>query len=167
MFEELNNLTTKVKALEKELYEKGEQAIKDALKDFFAHYPAVKSIKWSQYSPFFNDGDACVFSVHEPFVEFNDIRYLRQEVLPEYQVEQSWDSLKQEYVTRNAYSDTELLDRWYQSYDLKEDSDLADHLCELHNSLSSIETAMEGIFGNHVEVFCTRDGITVEEYNHD
>ena len=62
-----------------EIKKKMAEAIKDAtaparmalLADFkavFDKHPDVKSIKWKQYTPYFNDGDACTFSVHEAYV---------------------------------------------------------------------------------------------------
>ncbi|WP_074344742.1 hypothetical protein [Mycobacteroides abscessus] len=35
-----------------------------ALDALFA-FPEVVSVRWTQYTPYFNDGDACTFSVHE------------------------------------------------------------------------------------------------------
>lgn len=36
------------------------EALDNVLKDGFS------KIKWRQYTPYFNDGEACIFSVHEP-----------------------------------------------------------------------------------------------------
>jgi len=50
---------------EKTLSEEGEDALKEAFKDFFQKHPSVETITWTQYTPYFNDGDACYFHVHE------------------------------------------------------------------------------------------------------
>jgi hypothetical protein len=43
----------------------------EKLKDFFVKFweenPAIKAVTWVQYSPYFNDGDACEFSVSDPY----------------------------------------------------------------------------------------------------
>jgi hypothetical protein len=37
-----------------------------AFSHFLTENPRFKAVKWDQYAPSFNDGDACVFSVHTP-----------------------------------------------------------------------------------------------------
>jgi hypothetical protein len=44
----------------------GEAALKEGLKSFFEANPNIEAVRWTQYTPHFNDGDACVFGVHEP-----------------------------------------------------------------------------------------------------
>jgi len=41
----------------------GEKAFKAFLKDWFEKHPNVYGVKWTQYTPYFNDGDACVFGL--------------------------------------------------------------------------------------------------------
>jgi len=50
----------------------------DLKKDFspmllplFQKYPDVKSISWQQYTPYFNDGDSCEFSVRNDDIYIN------------------------------------------------------------------------------------------------
>lgn len=43
-----------------------------ALVDVF-RYDAVKAIRWYQYTPYFNDGDPCVFSTGEPKFRFDGL----------------------------------------------------------------------------------------------
>lgn len=44
----------------------GKAMLKPLFDKFFADEPRAQSVKWSQYTPHFNDGDACVFRVNEP-----------------------------------------------------------------------------------------------------
>lgn len=41
------------------------QYIELSVQSFFEACPEITSIFWTQYTPYFNDGDACEFSVHE------------------------------------------------------------------------------------------------------
>ena len=57
--------------LHKEIEEKREKAtglfkiaLKEALDDTLKL--GISKIRWRQYTPYFNDGEACIFSVHEP-----------------------------------------------------------------------------------------------------
>lgn len=63
-----------------ELSKKLQTAIKEEFTKFFIANPEVDSISWSQYTPYFNDGDECVFRVnHFQFFdkESEEIRYPR------------------------------------------------------------------------------------------
>lgn len=42
------------------------------LKPLFEKYPAVEKIRWTQYTPYFNDGDECTFSANVWDIAIND-----------------------------------------------------------------------------------------------
>lgn len=42
----------------------GEVALKESLKTFFEANPNIEAVRWTQYTPYFNDGDPCVFGLH-------------------------------------------------------------------------------------------------------
>lgn len=42
------------------------------LNDFFDKNSNIKTIHWLQYTPYFNDGDECVFSVYDIFFSGNE-----------------------------------------------------------------------------------------------
>lgn len=46
--------------------------IKEWFRDLFEKFPQVKAVAWTQYTPYFNDGDACVFSKNDMYVTFDD-----------------------------------------------------------------------------------------------
>lgn len=52
--------------LNKAFRDNGKALLKPLFDKFFADEPRAVSVKWDQYTPYFNDGDACVFRVHEP-----------------------------------------------------------------------------------------------------
>jgi hypothetical protein len=49
-----------------EFTKKAQAKLKEILSDFWNKNPAINVIVWTQYAPYFNDGDACVFSVNDP-----------------------------------------------------------------------------------------------------
>lgn len=65
---EFSAFAEKKKALTEEL-KKDFPAI---LKPLFEKYPAVKKIRWAQYTPYFNDGDECTFSANIWDIAIND-----------------------------------------------------------------------------------------------
>jgi hypothetical protein len=47
--------------LDKKIKAEGLIAVKAFLKEYFEKSPEVYGVKWAQYTPYFNDGEACVF----------------------------------------------------------------------------------------------------------
>jgi hypothetical protein len=66
---DLTELRNKVKELNDErtriVREQGQAALAGAFAEVFEKYPQLESVTWTQYTPHFNDGDACVFCVRE------------------------------------------------------------------------------------------------------
>lgn len=59
----------KVKAeLEAKIKAEGMPAVKAFLKDYFDQHPEVYGIKWAQYTPYFNDGEPCVFGLSDIYI---------------------------------------------------------------------------------------------------
>lgn len=52
------------------LRNEAEPSIKEYFKELFEEFPNLESVKWSQYTPYFADGDACEFGVGEAYVKF-------------------------------------------------------------------------------------------------
>lgn len=43
----------------------------EAAKNLFSASDKIEAVKWPQYTPYFNDGDSCVFNVYEPAIVIN------------------------------------------------------------------------------------------------
>jgi hypothetical protein len=56
----------------KELRDEIRKTLDEVLKLFFDANPYVASISWRQYTPYFNDGDSCEFSVGDPILTLRD-----------------------------------------------------------------------------------------------
>ena len=137
-------ITQKIIALKHQLQEEGKKAIDASFKEFFEQYPEVKSLSWTQYTPYFNDGDACYFSYndliwHPCILEIDGEEVEYQE--PGDEDCEWWETIR----GQAAYGDIE----------------------ELGNLLSSLEDSLKGIFGDHAKVVATKDGFEIEEYYHD
>lgn len=59
----LNDLLVEFKT---KIRAEGEDIVKNAFSTLFDKYPTLEAIRWEQYTPYFNDGDPCEFSVGEP-----------------------------------------------------------------------------------------------------
>lgn len=63
---DLKELAEMKKQYEEKMLSYGKTAIVNELKAFFAENPEVQRLQWQQYTPYFNDGEECVFSVYSP-----------------------------------------------------------------------------------------------------
>lgn len=65
IYADFSTLNDEMKRLQTEMQEKSKKRIGPMFAAFFAKYPIVTQLSWTQYAPHFNDGEACEFSVHE------------------------------------------------------------------------------------------------------
>lgn len=148
---------TSIKAKLSELEEKRKVALEEIRKEFptllipiFQKSKLITSIGWTQYTPYFNDGEECTFGVH------NDSLLINGE--DEYDLE--WYSWKiDEYLKSGKYADEK--DKWnIDEYKIVE---------EFKEVLSQIpEDFYKELFGDHSEVTVKADGtIATEQYEHD
>lgn len=122
--------------------------------------PFVVEFGWTQYTPYFNDGDACEFGVHGE-VWFRTIE--------DAAVEDTYalaGSSHPTIGTRHWNSDT-------RSY---ENVPLSPEKRAVHDRCQALNDAIEGgdfldvllkAFGDHAEVTVTKDEIKVGSYSHD
>jgi hypothetical protein len=60
---------TKAKAdLDALIRKEGEKAVRAFFIEFFEKRPDVFAVRWTQYTPHFNDGEPCVFGLHGIYV---------------------------------------------------------------------------------------------------
>jgi len=68
----MNEITARISQMNQELEEvrkehmrKLQEAFREVTKEFFNETP-VQAVIWTQYTPYFNDGEECVFGVNDP-----------------------------------------------------------------------------------------------------
>ncbi len=63
-----------MKELRKTIKKQAKDFFSEASKGLFEKYPELTSFRWSQYTPYFNDGEPCVFSanVEYPYLNGSD-----------------------------------------------------------------------------------------------
>ena len=135
-----------------------EEDFKGWFVEFFALYPFIITIRWVQYTPYFNDGEECVFSVNEPEIEVS-ASYLQSH--PDL-VAGTCDA---------ASGDEEPSERFISSWNVVKRN--KDKYPELYDAVEGIkelfnaEDILRHVFGEHAEVVVTPEKIVVEEYVHD
>ena len=121
----------------------GKDALKELFDDFFKNNPGIESFRWKQYTPYFNDGDACTFSVDEVYVKLKDTGALDED---------------------DDDSDEGYYDAW--SFRVQK-PELEKVINELSSALESIEDVVLNVFGDHTQVTVYPDRTETEEYEHD
>lgn len=136
----------------KRFQEKMQSVFKDAFKSYFEQNPEVTAVIWRQYTPYFNDGDACVFRCYAGYAAHTNA--------PDPENVQ-WG----EYNGENEGV-------WVYDPDYGSSGDVpkkvetaADQFNRLLNKIE--DDVFLSTFGDHCIVRATRDGFDVDEYDHD
>jgi len=106
-------------------------------KELFEVYPVLTQFRWYQYTPYYNDGDACIFGAQTDYIYLND----EEDEFSKWDAEDSNQELSPELRAAGA-----AVLEFLKVFD---DDDY------------------ESLFGDHCQVTVTRAGITVEEYEHE
>jgi len=144
------SLNEKMEEFDKQFKKEGAALFKEICNEVFEKFPEVQSFSWAQYTPYFNDGDECVFSVNEvdTINEFNEYDYEDQ---------------------KDEVSDPEAFNPWLEyEYDKKKTRSyqIVETLREFIDSAP--EEVLRALFGDHTRVTVYRDKkAETEEYEHD
>lgn len=133
---------------------RAQEKFKEVFKEFWNENPGINSVVWTQYAPYFNDGDPCVFGIHSltfsNATEPDDISNLRWE---EYdgETEGIWgcgnwgiEKIAKKHQGVNPES-TKILSTFIHS--------------------DPMEGVLEGMFGSDNRIVATREGFTSEDYS--
>jgi len=72
VMDQLKEVTDRLEAVQKEAREQFANLIKPVFSEYFEMFPYVKQIGWTQYTPHFNDGEACEFGVYDFYFSISD-----------------------------------------------------------------------------------------------
>lgn len=134
-----------VKVLKESTTAQMKMIMSDMFVKFFDAFPTIKTVHWAQYTPYFNDGDECYFTLGS--IEFNENEYGGIE-------DENFDEGDSFSVSK--YSNHSNID-----------ADLYRACIAVTDVLQNMGDQLENLLENHVQVFVTRRGIDVEEYEHE
>lgn len=181
---EFEKLLQNKRDIEKQITEDAKGIFADAAKAIFEKYgDKVASFGWTQYTPFFNDGDPCVFSAGDVMIvtpedaadeDFDRYDYEGSQAFSNYGGKGHYPLSKQVYRDK---SDGRILCRLWthqnaDEYELIDnpdfDPELGNPYTEIHalRALLDDDTLLD-LFGDHVEIIVTAEGVEVEEYEHE
>ena len=134
----------------------------------------IETISWTQYTPYFNDGDTCEFSAHVDDLEVND-EY--EWDLPMYKEILSVRIKDETGILRDKEITEQLGQKYFprkigefgKKYNLEYNKEEGQILKDIKSILREIpEDFLKDLFGDHAKVIVTKNGeITVEDCEHD
>lgn len=149
--DKIEALAEEHRALLKRMRDVGTDGIREAYAELFAEFPSASAVRWSQYTPYFNDGDTCEFSVREIGVKFDD-----GDCGGDYD-----DGFLSKWDVGYAFQDGQI-----SAEVAGEQTKACQAFVRLHRSIP--EELHRAVFDDHVEVTIHRDGkVDVDEYSHD
>lgn len=179
----LEEMLNKKAEIEKAITEEAKIVFAEVSKDIFEKYgDKIGCFRWSQYTPYFNDGEPCEFSKHDVWIftpedaKNEDLRYEEgsEQFYSGYGENDKlskilYRSKERDYVTSGTWIGKERLERDYESFENPNfDPEWGDAYTAVHDLCNLIDedTAL-ALFGDHVEVVVTANGVEVDDYDHD
>lgn len=173
-YENFKNMIDEYKKAKENFQNQMKNCFKEIFKEFFENYPEIQAVGWNQYTPYFNDGDTCEFSVHG--IEFADQNVNLEDINSAYDLEESefgYVTKPSDYWFEKAYNqgDTyakEIVDEYNKACQNPRYKEVCEGITELSTILTSIpDDIYQNTFGDHVFVLATKNGIEVNEYDHE
>jgi hypothetical protein len=174
---EMQDLNAKIKELQDQAAKTSQEVFKSSLAKFFAAVPEVTEIFWRQYTPYFNDGDACEFSVgdvnfyvgdrendeddgYDAYNPFTKPSVYVYDHAAEYKAVGKKDDYYQPKI--DAYN------AFIAKYDPERVEQIQRAIGDVRNMFREInDDYFLMMFGDHVEITATKDGFQVDEFDHD
>ncbi len=156
------------KAAKKKFHTEAQDAFRAACQELFEEFPDLESFSWAQYSPYFNDGNPCVFRVRD----LSTIVYQGKEFRGDDCTVSSsrWDCEAKKQVPCEPYVG------WYawrgdpikypDGFDLQQAIKAFNTVIEIHNFVFNNQELAEEAFGDDGLITVSRNGIEVTEYDH-
>ena len=183
-----NELQSVITSVNQELNTLLAQHGKQIVESFFTPLVdlGIKQIYWTQYTPFFNDGDACEFTIYDVFI--NSDSETSMDNYPEWQNgwTTGWELVYsfKEFVPPNdtswrkytivdiAQLEQEAISRKEYAISLGYNEPLANAvsqaLANLTDKFAQSENLLKETFGDHVSIAWRHgSGFTVEHHDHD
>jgi len=172
---QLNADMAAIKAeIDKLAKEEGGSVIREMMQPIFDL--GITYVRWTQYTPYFNDGEPCEFGVNADFslgwpggIEDSlwEIGYRLNEFRP------------YTYYGRSESETKRLNDEYKAQHDISRDAAIAAGITQEYieavkqackpasDFLNANEELLKTAFGDHAQITVTPSGIEVDEYSHD
>lgn len=138
----------KAEAARERMKETAKEAFREAASVLFSDHTDLVKFSWTQYTPYFNDGDACEFGTHTEYPYI----YMAGD-----NADEDDDDEPEEFSTRLVEKKSPSERTPYENAGMA--------VVEFLKTFDE-QTYLE-MFGDHMKVVVTRDSVEVDEYDHD
>lgn len=147
----------------------GRELLKEEFDKLFEANPRLTAVAWTQYAPYFNDGDPCTFSVHDftftsaPLEQVDDL-------FDDFDYADDGNPEEGFYMGPSEYKYVDLPNGKWEKVQLEVDEELvkiAEAVGEFENEVRD-DDLFEDVYGSDAKIMVTRDGRTkIGESSHD
>ena len=156
--EKLKERQSQISDIKKQVLDLSSGIFEDFYKYIFEKYPTLESFGWSQYTPYFNDGDTCIFSVNTDYISVND----------ECVDEAKWSSEVNVLNWGNWNRELKVYEGRVEEPNPNYDPVLTAASNEITNFLGNFDNDFYlSKFGDHAEITVTKSGVDISDYDHD
>lgn len=149
--------------------DRAEQFPVEGLQELFdnAWAAGVTGIAWNQYTPYFNDGDTCVFSIHADGRIYSEVPLTQENIndAPTWELEGDEDRVWAEARDRKFYWNSNE-DNGYRDIEVTPAGKAAAAVFDALNS-GHYRNVCQDNFGDHAKIVATPEAFYVESFEHD
>lgn len=135
-----DNAKAQIKIFREKMRDEGKEFFSGCAKELFSTHPILDYFSWTQYTPYFNDGDPCEFSAHTDYPAIGLVG-----------AEETEDEDEEDYFSADETSPEAVAWRAVTGFLSKFDDD-----------------DFQLMFGDHAKIVVSRSGgVDIQEYSHD
>jgi hypothetical protein len=142
--------------------------IMEILKKMMIDNPLIAGIMWQQYTPAFNDGEPCEFSLNGPYIKFDDkVSGAGDKAADDEDSDDDSSEMSRGYIDHYEIDD-DFYDKKADIFNFKEIKALkaaVKDVCKVYSHLEAMDRHLQDMFGSGVQVFVTKDGVETEDYD--
>lgn len=158
IFKEIKEKRKAIAKMQNDLQKESEDLFDSFFKKIFEETPELERISWVQYTPYFNDGSACIFSANTDYLDING----------DCEDEADWISEKNIISWGKFNPTTKIYEGRIEQDNPKYNKKLSDKVSEIKDFLSLFDDEFyQKKFGDHTRVTLSTNGTLTEEYEHD
>jgi hypothetical protein len=155
------------------LNEEKKVLLKDFLKEkaayIFEKYTFLESFSWTQYAPYFNDGDACVFSVNYDYVQLT-LKSNKSNESDENDYDEDEEIELNTYIDKDAKEDNYDIKSFMNDLKVREIEANLDLVKSLAKDISEFfeyldENIAQEVYGDDSKIVVSDKGIEIEDYS--
>lgn len=181
--EKIKKTEIQIKKLKNQLVIDSEKLFNNCCVEIFKNNPEFTSFSWTQYTPYWNDGDPCNFYANTDYLYIDDeeeetdfhnteidVKELKQKEKTIKKLTAEIEKLKKQGKNENDWEITHKQNRIKKlnELNLQDVEKRLRFIEDIDDLLKSInQDVLENMFGDHVKVIVTADGAKTEHYEHD